>query len=415
MKVAKIGFIFLLAICMIFLAACSQSSNETSNNSPSPSTDTNTNTNTNTPAPAGTLKVGAILPKSGVYASLGENLIRGMEMYFESVNWEVAGNKIELIVEDEENDPQAALRKFRKLMDSDNIDILTGPVSTAVAYALRDEVDSNKMPFLVSHAGGNDLTRSQFSEFIWRSSFNSWQIGTSMGQYAYDNIAKEVYLTAADYAFGQEVTAAFKAAFEAAGGTIVGEVYPPLGTNDYASYLTQIKSDNPPAVYAFFAGSDAVRFVQQYEQYGLKGEIPLIGSGWLNAEDIRPAQGNSGEGIISTMFWDYHLDTPENKAFIEEYENKYDQRPSIESVEGYDAARVIVEAINSLDGDTSDKSKISEAIGKVEFASPRGPIKFSNTTHQIIQKLYVFETEIVDGKTENKMIEELGEFEDPGK
>jgi branched-chain amino acid transport system substrate-binding protein len=275
-------------------------------------------------------------------------------------------------------------------------------------------VDSRQVPFLVSHAGGNDLTRSRRSDFIWRSSFSSWQIGTSMGKYAYDNIAKEVYLAAADYAFGKEVSAAFKEAFEAAGGKIVGEVYPPLGSNDFASYLTEIRSKNPPAVYAFFAGSDAVRFVQQYEQYGLKGKIPLIGSGWLNAEDVRPAQGNSPEGIIATQFWDYSLDTPENKAFIEAYEKKYNERPSLESLEGYDAGRVIVEAINSLNGDMSDKKKVSEAIGKVEFTSPRGPFKFDPETHHVIQKLYVFETEIVNGKTENKFVADVGEFRDPG-
>jgi branched-chain amino acid transport system substrate-binding protein len=360
------------------------------------------------------IKIGAILPYSGVYTSLGENLTKGMELYFDSVNWEVEGRKIELIKEDEENDPQAALRKLRKLMEKDQIDILTGPVSTAVAYALRDEVDKNKLPFLVSHAGGNDLTRSKRSDYIWRSSFSSWQIGHSMGQYAYDHVAKEVYVTAADYAFGQEVAAAFKEAFTAAGGTIVGEVYPPLGSNDYASFLTQIQSVNPPAVYAFFAGSDSVRFVQQYEQYGLKGKIPLIGSGWLNAEDIRPAQGTAGDGIISTMFWDYHLDTPENKAFVEAYEAKYAQRPSIESLEGYDAARVIVEALKLVKGDTSDKDSLAKALGSVRFTSPRGEISFDPSTHHVIQNMYVVQTEVADGKTENKVLETIGVVKDPG-
>ena len=414
MKKFKLAIIFLLISSMALVAACGGSGSSQSSGSPAPSAQTGNSDSSDAPATNGVVKIGAILPYSGVYTSLGENLTRGLELYFDSVNWTAGGKKIELIKEDEGNDPQAALTKLRKLVDSDKIDILTGPVSTAVAYALRNEVDSRQVPFLVSHAGGNDLTRSQRSDFIWRSSFSSWQIGSSMGQYAYDNIAKEVYLAAADYAFGKEVSAAFKEAFEAAGGKIVGEVYPPLGSNDYASYLTEIKSKNPPAVYAFFAGSDSVRFVQQYEQYGLKGNIPLIGSGWLNAEDVRPAQGNSTEGVIATQFWDYSLDTPENKAFVEAYEKKYNERPSLESLEGFDAGRVIVEAINSLNGDMSDKKKVSEAIGKVEFTSPRGPFKFDQETHHVIQNLYVFKTEIVDGKTENKLIAEVGEFKDPG-
>ena len=417
MKKFKLAVAFLLITSMALVAACGGSGSKSGGSSPAPSQQAGGSSapqQSQAPATSGVVKIGALLPYSGVYTSLGENLTRGLELYFDQVNWTAGGKKIELIKEDEGNDPQAALTKLRKLVDSDKIDVLTGPVSTAVAYALRDEVDSRQIPFLVSHAGGNDLTRSRRSDFIWRSSFSSWQIGASMGKYAYDNISKEVFLAAADYAFGREVSAAFKEAFEAAGGKIVGEVYPPLGSNDFASYLTEIRSKNPPAVYAFFAGSDAVRFVQQYEQYGLKGKIKLIGSGWLNAEDVRPAQGMAPVGIIATQFWDYSLDTPENKAFVEAYEKKYGERPSLESLEGYDAGRIIVEAINSLNGDVSDKRKLSEAIGKVEFISPRGPFKFDQQTHHVIQKLYVFETYDAGGKTENRLVAEVGEFKDPG-
>ena len=284
----------LLVVLMVFLSACSSgaisssSSNESSNNGE-------------------TIKIGALLPTTGVYASLGQNLLNGMELYFEENNWEIAGKKIEIIHEDSEADPQVSLRKLRKLMDEDNIDILTGPISTAVAYALRDEVDKKKLPYLVSHAGGNDLVRSKRSDYIWRSSFSSWQIGHSMGEWAYENVGKKIYLTAADYAFGHEVAEAFKEAYTKAGGEIVDEVYPPLGNNDFSSYLAKMNRDDIDGIYAFYAGSDAVRFVQQYEEYGLKGKIPLIGSGWLNAEDTRPQQKLASEGIKSTLFWDYNL------------------------------------------------------------------------------------------------------------
>ena len=392
----------LLVVLMVFLSACSSgaisssSSNESSNNGE-------------------TIKIGALLPTTGVYASLGQNLLNGMELYFEENNWEIAGKKIEVIHEDSEADPQVSLRKLRKLMDQDNIDILTGPVSTAVAYALRDEVDKKKLPYLVSHAGGNDLVRSKRSDYIWRSSFSSWQIGHSMGEWAYENVGKKIYLTAADYAFGHEVAEAFKEAYTKAGGEIVDEVYPPLGNNDFSSYLAKMNRDDIDGVYAFYAGSDAVRFVQQYEEYGLKGKIPLIGSGWLNAEDTRPQQKLASEGIKSTLFWDYNLDTPENKAFVEAYEKKFDQRPSIESLEGYDAAMIIGKAIESLNGDVSDSEKLVEAISNVELTSPRGPIKFDKETHNIIQNIYIMETVVENDATENKVIDTIPDVADPGK
>ena len=407
----------LVILLILLLAACSN--NGPSEEASSPQTpsqkETNGGENQGEEAASGEpIKIGLLVPYTGVYASLGEHLTKGMELYFDEVDWKIEGRPIELIAEDTEADPQVALRLFRKLVDQDKIHILSGPISTAVAYALRDEVDSRGIPFLVSHAGGNDLTRSQRSDYIWRSSFSSWQIGYSLGEWAYHNVADEVMVVSADYAFGHEVSSAFMEAFKKAGGKIVAEVYPPLGNNDYAPYLTEINNVKPKAVYSFFAGSDAVRYVQQYEQYGLKGKIPLIGAGWLTAEDVRPSQGLAAEGIITSIFWDYSLDTPENKDFVQKYEQKYNERPSIESLEGYDAARVIVEALKAIGGDTSDSKKIVEAISKVEFNSPRGPFRFDPETHHVIQNMYIVETYADGDKTENRVIDTVPEVIDPG-
>lgn len=403
------GFVFVLSM----LAACGNSAIQSSSNSDSNKTDSSAEQQGENES-NGTVKIGSILPFSGVYASLGKDLSDGMKLYFESINWEVGGTKIELVEEDTEADPQVALRRVRKLMDQDNVDILTGAVSTAVAYAIRDDVDSNKLPYLASHAGGNDLTRGQRSDYIWRSSFSSWQIGHSMGEWAYENVGGKMYIAAADYAFGREVSAAFIEAYTAAGGEIVGEVYPPLGNNDYASYLTTIGGVEADGVYGFFAGSDAVRFVQQYEQYGLKGKLPLVGSGWLVAEDLRESIGNAAEGAFASTFWDYSLDTEENLAFVKAYEEAYDRRPTLESLEGYDAARIIAEALTSLEGDVSDPGAIVEAISNVVFVSPRGPIEFDKNTHHIIQNMYITETVIEGDRTENNVLETIDAVQDPG-
>jgi branched-chain amino acid transport system substrate-binding protein len=393
--------ILITAISFVYMTACGNSAIQTQSN--------------NSDSKSETIKIGTLLPESGVYASLGKSLSQGMELYFDSVNWEVEGKKIEVIKEDTEVDPQVALRKARKLIEQDNVDILTGTVSTAVAYAIRDEVDQKKIPFLVSHAGGNDLTRSKRSDYIWRSSFSSWQIGNSMGKWAYENVGKKIFVTAADYAFGREVANAFKEAFTKAGGEIVGEVYPPLENNDYSSYLTSIKGAKADAVYAFFAGSDAVRFVQQYEQFGLKDQIPLIGSGWLVSEDLRKSMETSPVGIQASTFWDYSLKTKENQEFISLYEKKFGERPTIEALEGYDAARIIVEAVKSLKGNVSDSKKFVEAISNVSFTSPRGPFEFDKETHHVIQNMYIIETKLVDGKTENEIIGTIENVKDPGK
>lgn len=403
----------LLTASLLFLAACGNSAIQSTSDSDKDDDSSSEPAATETD---GTIKIGALLPNSGVYTSLGQDLTRGMELYFDEIDWEVEGKKIEIINEDTEADPQVSLRKLRKLVDQDKIDILTGAVSTAVAYAIRDEVDSKKIPYLVSHAGGNDLTRGQRSDYIWRSSFSSWQIGNAMGEWAYENVGGKMFIASADYAFGREVSEAFTEAYTAAGGEIVGEVYPPLENNDYSSYLTTIggAADEADGVYSFFAGSDAVRYVEQYEQYGLKEKLPLIGSGWLVAEDLRASQGAAPEGILASTFWDYNLDTEENKKFVEDYEAKYDQRPTIESLEGYDAARIMAEAISSLGGDVSDPDAIVKAISEVKFTSPRGPFEFDPETHHVIQNMYITETKLEGDSTENEVISTVESVKDPG-
>ncbi|WP_100401008.1 ABC transporter substrate-binding protein [Bacillus sp. FJAT-44742] len=403
----KIAWLLFTISFLIILSSCGNSAMQSSGSSDAEESNTDNEGEDS-------IRIGSILPFSGVYSALGKDLSDGMKLYFESVGWEVAGREIELIEEDTEADPQVALRRTRKLMEQDNVDMLTGAVSTAVAYAIRNDVDANQLPYLASHAGGDDLTRSERSDYIWRSSFSSWQIGNSMGEWAYENIGDRIYVAAADYAFGREVSAAFVEAYTEAGGEVVGEVYPPLGNNDYASYLSTIGSADADGVYAFFAGSDAVRFVQQFEQYGLKDEFELLGSGWLVAEDLRESIGTAAEGIYASTFWDYNLESEENSSFVKAYEEAYDRRPTIEALEGYDAGRIIVETIEALDGNVSDPDEVVDAMSQVTFESPRGPFSFDQDTHHVIQNMYITETVLEEDRTENEVIHQIDEVVDPG-
>ncbi|MHB1405474.1 MAG: ABC transporter substrate-binding protein [Desulfitobacteriaceae bacterium] len=361
------------------------------------------------------VKIGAIIPMSGVFTTLGENLYNGMNMYFDEIGWQAGGRKIQLLKEDEENDPQIGLRKARKLVEQDKVDILTGVANSSIALAIRDYVDQTKVPMLIAHAGAIDLTRSKRSDYLYRVSFSNEQVNYPMGKWIYDNLAKKVVVIGSNYAAGKEHINGFKKTFSAAGGQIVTEIWPPLGTNDFGSYIQQIKAANPQAVYAFFAGTDAVRFVQQYSEFGLKNTIPLLGSGWLNAEDVRQAQGDAVEGVKGSIYWVLSLDTPENKAFVDKYRKKYGKDPSGEAVEGYDAARVIAEGLNAVKGDTSDKLKVAKAWGQISFTSPRGPIEIDPTTHNIIENMYLAETKKVDGKLQNVVVATFPKVVDPEK
>src|SRR5499433_4072686 len=188
------------------------------------------------------LKIGLVLPYTGVYAVLGESITQGMELVFARENWTVAGRKVEMIKEDDEMKPPVGIRKTEKLIDSDKVDILTGPVHSGILMGMRDKVHSSKTVLIVSNAGADAISRERCSRWIFRTSFSNWQPNQPMGGWVAKNVTKEVFLTAPNYQAGKDQLDAFKETFGPAGGKVVGEDYPKLGETVYDPYLTKIRS-----------------------------------------------------------------------------------------------------------------------------------------------------------------------------
>jgi len=351
------------------------------------------------------IKVGFILSDSGTFAPLSENIKNGFKLYLEQNGNKLGGREVELIFEDDEANPQVALRKYKKLVGSDNVDFLVGPISSSVVYALRDEVEKDKVILIDANAAANDISWDQKSDYVIRASFSNWQNGSSAGSYIADNIGKNAVVIAPDYPAGQEVASGFKAAFEAAGGKVVKEIYPKLGTNDFATYLTDISQTNPDVVYAFFAGSDGIRFVQQYSDFGLKGKIPLTGPMEFGDLLIVEPAGEAAEGIVSGIIYSPWIDNEENKKFVEGFEKMFNKLPNTFSVQGYDSAQIIDKAIN--EAGSVDSEELVKVLKGISFDSPRGPITIDPKTNNPIQNFYIVENVKKDGKVVPEVIETI--------
>ena len=363
---------------------------------------------------AGPVKVGLLVSYSKVYGQIGEDITNGMSLYLDKVNWTGGGRKITWVREDEEIDPQVGVRKARKLIEADQVDIMTGIVSTATVYAIRDLVHNAKTFLVVSNAGGNLLTRARKSPYIFRVSFSSWQVSYPFGKWFYTNVAREAALSAANYGFGTESIAAFKETFLASGGKVTGEVLPPLNNTDYAPYIAQILKAGGEGSYHFYSGSDAVRFIQQAAQYGLIKNNRVTGAGFLVEQDVLPAEGANALGIYSPLHWALTLQNPENLAFTREYTARFKRDASVFAMQGYDAARAIVEALNKSGGDVGNKDRFAEAMAAVKFDSPRGLFEFDPNTHNAIQTIYVRQVRRVGNDIANVVFENLGRIKDPG-
>jgi branched-chain amino acid transport system substrate-binding protein len=367
-------------------------------------------------AQGGPVKIGLVLPYTGVYAELGNSITQAMELVFSRENWTVAGRKIEMIKEDDEMKPPVGVRKTEKLIDSDKVDILTGPVHSGILMGMRDKVHNSKTILIVSNAGADAISRERCSRWIFRTSFSNWQPCQPMGGWVAKNVSKEVFLIAPNYQAGKDMMGAFQETFTAAGGKVVAEDYPKLGETDYAPYLTKIKQSGAKAVFAFFSGTDAVNFVKQYSQFGLKEGIKLTGAGFLTEPDVLPAQGGAAVGVLTGHFYTPLLDNPVNHRFVKDFRDKfYGKMPDGFACQGYDTAEVIVRALKAVGGNTQDKDKLVAAIAATEFDSPRGRFRFDPKTHNVIQPfIYIREVREVYGGLANVPIDKVADVRDPG-
>lgn len=326
----------------------------------------------------GPISIGLSIPLSGVYASLGEDMKQGFDLYLKEHGDKLGGRAIKVVTADEGEGPPTGVPATTKLVSQDRVSAVVGLVNSATALGLKDTFVQSKVPLIVANAGADGITKDA-SPYIWRVSFTNGSVGEALGgQVAEDVAGGGVYLLAAGYAAGKESVAGFKKSFTAAGGKVAGESYTPFGTtSDWQPYLSKIKASGAKAVYVFYAGAEAVNFVKQYSAFGLGKQAQLYGAGFLTEGGVLTAQGAAAAGVKTSLHYSDQLDSATNKTFVEAYTQAYKEPPTVYAVQAYDAAAVLDKAIKNAA--TTDGVGLSEAIAKVgDVESPRGTWKFDS-------------------------------------
>lgn len=356
------------------------------------------------------IKVGVMLPFSGVYAGLGEAARNGLKQALKENGNKIQGRSVEFIEMDTEAKPARAPEITSLLVDKEKADFVVGPVHSGVAMGMIKTIRKKDSIMIIPNAGANAATGAFCSPNVFRTSFSSWQTAYPMGKEAVDMGYKKIVTMSWNYGFGKESLDAFEESFTAEGGEVVKKILVPFPKTEFQSYLTQIASLEPDAVFVFFAGGGAVKFVKDYDAMGLKGKIPLLGSGFLT-EGTTTAQGPSAEGVITTLHYSSALDNPKNIAFKSAYSEAYGKPADLFSVQGYDAGQLIIQAVNSTGGDTSDKKALIAEMEKSEIDSPRGKFTFSKA-HNPIQTIYLRKVE--NGENSVMKVSHQG-LEDPAR
>ncbi|HET7340308.1 MAG TPA: ABC transporter substrate-binding protein [Methylomirabilota bacterium] len=359
------------------------------------------------PGPAaqgGPIRIGFLAPLTGPFAQLGKDMVAGTELFLDESGRQIAGRKVELIVEDSEGNPATALTKSRKLVEQDKVHVLTGGLLANVGYALQPFIDGQGIPATYPVIAADDITQRKPARWIVRTGWTTSQPTHAFADWVLKNTKyRKVVTIGMDYAFGYETVGGFQQVLEDGGGQIVQKLWTPLNTNDFAPFISQIKRD-ADAVFALFLGRLAIQFVKQYEEAGLKGKLPLLGGGTTTDESVLPQMGDEALGIVTALHYSQAIDTPANAKFARAFEARAGKIPSYYSEATYTNMRWISEAIKAVGGKVEDRAALLAALRKVDIKdTARGPLSVDAWGNPV-QNIYIRKVERVNGRLQNTVI-----------
>lgn len=356
------------------------------------------------------VKVGFMLPYTGTYAALGNAITNGFKQYVAEQGGKLGGREVEYFVVDDESDPAKATENANKLVKRDNVDVLVGTVHSGVALAMAKVARDSKTLMIIPNAGADELTGPLCAPNVFRTSFSAWQPANAMGKVVAERGHKNVVTLAWKYSFGEQSVAGFKESFEQAGGKVVKELYLPFPNVEFQPFLTEIANLRPDAVFVFFSGAGAAKFVKDYEAAGLKAGLPLYAPGFLTDGTLE-AMGGAGEGVLTTLHYADGLDNAREKSFRSGYVAAYKAQPDVFAVQGYDSAQLLAAGLSGAPAGAFDKEAVMKAMSAATIDSPRGSFTLSKANNPV-QDIYLRK---VEGKANQVQGVAVKALADPGR
>jgi len=369
-------------------------------------------------ASAQEVKVGVILPYTGVGAELAQQIERGMELYLKLNADQVKPYTITLVKRDSKApDGAAAKIAAQELLTQDKVDVLAGWVYSPDAIASAPVVNAGKKLAVIMNAATSFITNLS-GDYV-RTSFTMWHSSYALGAAAAKQLhAKTAVVAYTDYPPGKDSLEAFKNAFEANGGHVIDAIPAggPGAVPDFTPFFQRAKDEKPDVMFVFVpAGDHATAVVKTYGALGMAAAgIKLIGPGDI-VQDIKlQGMGDAAIGLITMHHYNADLDNPQNKKFVAAWKTAYgaDSTPDFTAVGGYDGMAAIVHAVQATKGKMDGDDAVKSLLGW-KFNSPQGLIMIDPETRDIIMNEYL--SEVVkgsDGKLHEKQLAVVNSVKD---
>src|SRR5712675_1270466 len=348
------------------------------------------------------IRLGLMTVKTGPLASGGIDMERALVQYLKEKNNMLAGRKVELFVGDSGGVPAQSRTKTQELVERDRIQVMIGPLDTASALATDDYIRQAQL-LTLSVAAAEDMTQRKPNPWFTRGTSTSSQCAMPLADYCAKTLKyKRMAVIADDIAYGHEMCAGFQRVFEDAGGKIVQKTFPPLTVPDYATYLAQLKT-NIDAIFLGFAGSNGFRWFKQFNEYGLKGKIAVVGGMTAFDEAVLRNMGDEALGIVTACWYSAELDNPLNKKFAAAFRSEWKYDPGFYAAATYVEGAVLEAALNTAKGNVEDKTSFMKILKNTKTDTVRGPVSFDEYGN-VVGNVYIRKVERKEGRLVNSVI-----------
>jgi branched-chain amino acid transport system substrate-binding protein len=364
------------------------------------------------PAPAlaqgETLRLGFLTVRTGPLAAGGKQMEDGINLLLKERNNTLAGRKVEIFFADTAGQPAQAKAKTQELIERDKVHVIIGPLATFEALAIDEYILQAKVPLITpTSAAQNDLAQQKKSDYVLHAAGTAAQPMQVLANFAAKKLGyKRIAMIADDFTYGHEGAAGFHRVFEDNGGKIVQKLWPALNAPDYGSFVGQLKN-NVDAVYAGFAGSNPLRFLRTYKEFGLKA--PVFGNPTCVDEGVLKNMGDEALGVYSASWYAVDQNTPDNKRFVEAVQREYKVTPGFYTAGTYTAGLFLEEALKTIKGRFEDKAEFLKALHNVKLTNgPMGPMRLDEYGKPILN-IYVRKVERKDGQLVNTTVDTVRE------
>ncbi|UDF34670.1 UNVERIFIED_ORG: ABC transporter substrate-binding protein [Shinella sp. XGS7] len=347
------------------------------------------------------VKIGLLSTLSGPGAGLGVDIRDGFNLAVKQAGGKFGGLPVELVIADDQQNPDVAKQTADRLLKRDKVDFMTGIVFSNIMLAVGPSVFDAKVPYISANAGPSQYAGEQCNPYFFNVAWQNDNLHEAVGKTVMDKGFKKVVVLAPNYPAGKDAINGFKRFYK---GAVADEIYTKLGQLDYSAELAQARAAKPDAMYIFLPGGMGINFIKQFVGAGLSKDITLFGPGFSADEDVIKAVGEPMLGMFNSSHWAHDMDNAANKKFVADFQKEFGRLPSLYASQGYDAGLSIAAAVRDVKGKVEDREAVLKALKAARFESVRGPFKYNNNQYPVQDYYLRVITKDGQGRVTNKTL-----------